>query len=40
MPNSAAVDSISKTSGFAVYPVYSNPLDLEATRRRLSEAGN
>ena len=39
MPNSAAVDSISKTSGFAVYPVYSNAVDLEATRRRLSEAG-
>jgi diguanylate cyclase (GGDEF)-like protein len=39
MPNSAAVDSISKTSGFAVYPVYSNAVDLEATRRRLAEAG-
>jgi hypothetical protein len=38
-PNSAAVDSISKASGFAVYPVYSNSVDLEATRRRLSEAG-
>ena len=37
MPNNAAVDAISKTSGFAVYPVYSNALDLEATRRRLSE---
>jgi diguanylate cyclase (GGDEF)-like protein len=38
-PNNAAVDSISKASGFAVYPVYSNSVDLEATRRRLAEAG-
>jgi diguanylate cyclase (GGDEF)-like protein len=38
-PNSAAVDAISRASGFAVYPVYSNGADLEATRRRLSEAG-
>lgn len=38
-PNIAAVDAISKASGFAVYPVYSNALDLEATRRRLSETG-
>ena len=37
-PDSAAVDAISKASGFAVYPVYSNALDLEATRRRLTEA--
>ena len=36
-PNSAAVDAISKASGYAVYPVYSNPVDLEATRRRLAE---
>jgi diguanylate cyclase (GGDEF)-like protein len=36
-PNSAAVDAISMASGFAVYPVYSNAADLEATRRRLSE---
>ena len=36
-PNNAAVDAISKASGFAVYPVYSNAADLEATRRRLSE---
>jgi diguanylate cyclase (GGDEF)-like protein len=36
-PNSAAVDAISKASGFAVYPVYSNAVDLEETRRRLSE---
>ena len=36
-PNSAAVDAISKASGFAVYPVYSNAADLEATRRRLAE---
>ena len=39
-PNNSAVDAISKASGFAVYPVYSNALDLEATRRRLAEAGN
>jgi len=39
MPNDAAVDAISKASGFAVYPVYSNALDLEAARRRLSEPG-
>jgi hypothetical protein len=39
MPNSLAVDAISKASGFAVYPVYSNPLDLEAIRRRFAEAG-
>jgi diguanylate cyclase (GGDEF)-like protein len=38
-PNSAAVDAISKASGFAIYPVYSNAADLEATRLRLSEAG-
>ena len=38
-PNSAAVDAISKASGFAIYPVYSNSVDLEATRRRLTEAG-
>jgi len=38
-PNNAAVDAISKASGFAVYPVYSNPVDLEETRRRLSEGG-
>ena len=38
-PNPAAVDSISKATGFAVYPVYSNSVDLEATRRRLTEAG-
>lgn len=37
-PNNAAVDAISKASGFAVYPVYSNPADLEATRLRLSDA--
>ncbi len=36
-PNAAAVDAISKATGFAIYPVYSNPVDLEATRRRLSE---
>src|SRR5260221_266546 len=38
-PNNAAVNAISKASGFAVYPVYSNPADLEATRKRLSEPG-
>ena len=36
-PNNAAVDAISKASGFAIYPVYSNAADLEATRRRLAE---
>ena len=35
-PNPAAVDSISKATGFAVYPVFSNAADLEATRRRLT----
>jgi hypothetical protein len=35
-PNASAVDAISKASGLAVYPVYSNGADLEATRRRLS----
>lgn len=34
----AAVDAISKASGFAVYPVYSSASDLEATRRRISGA--
>ena len=38
-PNPAAVDAISKATGFAVYPVFSNPADLEATRRRLTGAG-
>jgi diguanylate cyclase (GGDEF)-like protein len=38
-PNPAAVDAISKATGFAVYPVFSNPADLEATRRRLSSTG-
>jgi diguanylate cyclase (GGDEF)-like protein len=37
-PNTAAVDAISKASGFAVYPVYSNAVDLEATRARLTRA--
>ena len=36
-PNPAAIDAISKATGFAVYPVFSNSVDLEATRRRLSE---
>jgi diguanylate cyclase (GGDEF)-like protein len=35
-PNPAAVDTISKATGFAVYPVFSNPADIEATRRRLT----
>ncbi|HET8568073.1 MAG TPA: diguanylate cyclase [Candidatus Limnocylindria bacterium] len=35
-PNTAAVDALSKSSGYAIYPVYSNAADLEATRRRLS----
>jgi diguanylate cyclase (GGDEF)-like protein len=34
-PNPGAVDAISQATGFAVYPVYSNSADLEATRRRL-----
>lgn len=34
-PSAAAVDALSKTSGYAVYPVYSAAADLEATRRRL-----
>ena len=34
-PNTAAVDALSKATGFAIYPVFSNPTDLEATRRRL-----
>jgi diguanylate cyclase (GGDEF)-like protein len=37
-PNPAAVDTISKATGFAVYPVFSNPADIEATRRRLTAA--
>jgi diguanylate cyclase (GGDEF)-like protein len=35
-PNAAAVDALSKASGLAIYPVYSNAADLEATRRRLN----
>ncbi|MDQ3096734.1 MAG: diguanylate cyclase [Chloroflexota bacterium] len=34
-PSDAAVDSLSKASGYAIYPVYSGAADLEATRRRL-----
>ena len=37
-PNSVAVDAISKATGYAVYPVFSNASDLEATRRRLMAA--
>jgi diguanylate cyclase (GGDEF)-like protein len=35
-PNVAAVDALSKATGYAIYPVFSNATDLEATRRRLS----
>jgi hypothetical protein len=35
-PNAAAVDELSKATGFAIYPVFSNATDLEATRRRLA----
>ncbi len=35
-PNTAAVDALSKGTGFAIYPVFSNAADLEATRRRLT----
>lgn len=35
-PNANAVEAISQASGLAVYPVYSSPSDLEATRRRLA----
>lgn len=34
-PSAAAVEALSKTSGYAIYPVYSGAADLEATRRRL-----
>ena len=34
--DASAVDALSKASGFAIYPVYSSPSDLEATRRRLA----
>jgi diguanylate cyclase (GGDEF)-like protein len=35
-PNASAIEALSQASGLAVYPVYSNAADLEATRRRLS----
>ena len=35
-PNTAAVDALSKATGYAIYPVFSNATDLEATRRRLT----
>jgi len=35
-PNASAVDALSKATGFAIYPVFSNATDLEATRRRLA----
>jgi hypothetical protein len=34
-PSGVAVDALSKSSGYAIYPVYSNGADLEAARRRL-----
>jgi diguanylate cyclase (GGDEF)-like protein len=37
-PSTAAVDALSKATGFAIYPVFSNATDLEATRRRLTSA--
>ena len=37
-PNVAAVDALSKATGYAIYPVFSNAADLEATRRRLSDS--
>jgi diguanylate cyclase (GGDEF)-like protein len=37
-PNVAAVDALSKATGYAIYPVFSNATDLEATRRRLSSS--
>src|SRR5512143_1917308 len=35
-PNASAVDALSKATGFAIYPVFSNSTDLKATRRRLA----
>ncbi len=35
-PNAAAVDALSRATGYAIYPVFSNATDLEATRRRLA----
>ena len=35
-PNAAAVDALSRATGYAIYPVFSNAADLEATRRRLA----
>ena len=35
-PSAQAVEAISQATDLAVYPVYSNSADLEATRRRLS----
>lgn len=36
--NPAAVEALSRVSGYAIYPVYSNALDLAATRGRLALA--
>jgi diguanylate cyclase (GGDEF)-like protein len=35
-PNASAIDALSKATGMAIYPVFSNATDLEATRRRLA----
>jgi diguanylate cyclase (GGDEF)-like protein len=37
-PNPAAVDALSQATGLAIYPVFSNATDLEATRRRLANS--
>lgn len=37
-PNAAAVEALSRASGLAIYPVYSNAAMLQATRRRLAAA--
>src|SRR5581483_10088316 len=37
-PNPTAVDALSHATGLAIYPVFSNATDLEATRRRLASA--
>ena len=37
-PNAGAVDALSQATGLAIYPVFSNATDLEATRRRLTPA--
>jgi len=37
-PSAAAIDALSKATGYAIYPVFSNASDLDATRRRLAAA--